>query len=140
MPRLYRESPLNSIWEGSGNVICLDVLRAIARSPQSLEAFFAEVEQARGAEPRLDALRRRPARPSSPTSTTIETRARRIVERDGARAAGLAAGALRATRPSRTPSAPRASTATGAARSARCPPGIDAAAIIERHRPKLRGC
>jgi len=43
LPRLYREAPLNSIWEGSGNVICLDVLRAIAKDPESLEAVRAEV-------------------------------------------------------------------------------------------------
>src|SRR5438046_5925369 len=49
MPMLYRELPLNSIWEGSGNVQCLDVLRALARSPASLEAFFAEVELGGGA-------------------------------------------------------------------------------------------
>jgi putative acyl-CoA dehydrogenase len=46
MPRLYREAPLNSVWEGSGNVNALDVLRAMAREPQSVEVFFAEVELA----------------------------------------------------------------------------------------------
>jgi putative acyl-CoA dehydrogenase len=55
MPRLFRESPLNGIWEGSGNVICLDVLRAIRRQPESVEAFVAELEQARGGDGRLDA-------------------------------------------------------------------------------------
>src|SRR6187397_1923121 len=55
MPRLYRESPLNSIWEGSGNVICLDVLRALARSPQSLDAVLAEIAPAESGEPRLHA-------------------------------------------------------------------------------------
>ena len=54
MPRLFRESPLNAIWEGSGNVIALDVLRAISRSPESLEAFMTELELARGADPSLD--------------------------------------------------------------------------------------
>lgn len=43
MARLYRQAPLNSIWEGSGNVICLDVLRAMAREPESIAAFMAEV-------------------------------------------------------------------------------------------------
>src|SRR5213079_3035149 len=43
MPRLYREAPLNGIWEGSGNVNALDMLRALTREPESLEAFFAEV-------------------------------------------------------------------------------------------------
>src|SRR5216110_3344813 len=54
LPRLYREAPLNSIWEGSGNVNALDVLRAMARDPDSLSAFLAEVDLARGADPRLD--------------------------------------------------------------------------------------
>ena len=55
MPRLYREAPLVSIWEGSGNVAALDALRAITRNPGCVEAFFAEVEQAAGADRRLDA-------------------------------------------------------------------------------------
>ncbi len=54
MPRLFRESPLNSIWEGSGNVICLDVLRAIANEPGSLEALWEEISQSRGSDGRLD--------------------------------------------------------------------------------------
>jgi putative acyl-CoA dehydrogenase len=54
MPRLYREAPLNSIWEGSGNVQALDVLRAVGREPDSLDAFLAEVGQAAGADRRLD--------------------------------------------------------------------------------------
>ncbi len=55
MARLYREAPLNGIWEGSGNVICLDVLRAVQREPSSVDAFLAEVRKARG-EPALDRL------------------------------------------------------------------------------------
>src|SRR5918998_1433337 len=55
MPRLYRQAPLNSIWEGSGNVIALDVLRALGRSAESLAAVGAELELARGADDRLDA-------------------------------------------------------------------------------------
>jgi putative acyl-CoA dehydrogenase len=54
MPRLYREAPLQSIWEGSGNVAALDALRALTRQPESAEAFFAELDQARGADTRLD--------------------------------------------------------------------------------------
>ncbi len=54
MPRLFRESPLNSIWEGSGNVICLDVLRAIANEPQSLEALWADIDAGRSGDRRLD--------------------------------------------------------------------------------------
>jgi len=79
MPRLYREAPLASIWEGSGNVVSLDVLRALTRAPRSLEVFLHEVEQARGADPHLDArvkqLKRQFADP-----VTLETRARRVVE------------------------------------------------------------
>ncbi|MGK5640021.1 acyl-CoA dehydrogenase family protein [Streptomyces sp. URMC 126] len=55
MPRLYREAPLLSIWEGSGNVAALDVLRVLAREPESLDAYFAEVGAAAGADARLDA-------------------------------------------------------------------------------------
>jgi putative acyl-CoA dehydrogenase len=54
MPRLYRESPVNAIWEGSGNVIALDVLRAITREPDTLSALRAELEQERGADDRYD--------------------------------------------------------------------------------------
>jgi putative acyl-CoA dehydrogenase len=54
MPRLYREAPLNSIWEGSGNVAALDALRALTRQPETAEAFFTELDQARGADRRLD--------------------------------------------------------------------------------------
>jgi putative acyl-CoA dehydrogenase len=54
MPRLYREAPVNTIWEGSGNVQCLDVLRALSRTPAVMDAFFAEVTQAQGAYPALD--------------------------------------------------------------------------------------
>ncbi len=55
LPRLYREAPLTSIWEGSGNVMCLDVLRAMNREPETAGAFLGEVEQARGGDARLDA-------------------------------------------------------------------------------------
>src|SRR5215472_517164 len=54
LPRLYREAPLNSIWEGSGNVNALDVLRAMEREPESVAALFAELETTRGVDARLD--------------------------------------------------------------------------------------
>ncbi len=54
LPRLYRESPLNAIWEGSGNVIALDVMRALATEPETIDAFVAELDEARGADSRLD--------------------------------------------------------------------------------------
>jgi putative acyl-CoA dehydrogenase len=79
MPRLYREAPLASIWEGSGNVMSLDVLRALMRSPRSLEVFFEEVEQAQGADARLDAsVTKLKAQFTDPA--TLEQRARRVVE------------------------------------------------------------
>jgi putative acyl-CoA dehydrogenase len=55
MPRLLRDAPLNGIWEGSGNVMSLDVLRAMAREPDGLTAFLAECELARGGNQTLDA-------------------------------------------------------------------------------------
>jgi putative acyl-CoA dehydrogenase len=54
MPRLYREMPVNSIWEGSGNVMCLDVLRAVSRSPEGLAAVIAELRTALGGDARYD--------------------------------------------------------------------------------------
>jgi putative acyl-CoA dehydrogenase len=78
LPRLYREAPLNSIWEGSGNVNALDVLRALSREPESLVAFFAEVEEAspdKRLDPAVVALKRELA-----NTDGAESRARRIVE------------------------------------------------------------
>ena len=80
MPRLYRESPLNSIWEGSGNVQCLDVLRAMVRGPEALEAFFGEVAEGAGADARLDAAAEA-LRAELTDLDAIESRARRLVER-----------------------------------------------------------
>ncbi len=79
MPRIYREAPLASIWEGSGNVISLDVLRALVRTPRSLEVFMEEVKLAQGADPRLDAkVSELESQFSEPA--TLEQRARRVVE------------------------------------------------------------
>lgn len=80
MPRLYRESPVNAIWEGSGNVIALDVVRAIARQPEGVAAFLAEVDIARGADRRLDqSIDRLVSDVAHPTDP--EAGARRLVER-----------------------------------------------------------
>jgi putative acyl-CoA dehydrogenase len=77
MPRLYRQAPLNSIWEGSGNVIALDVLRALGRSAESLAAVGAELELARGADARYDdAVKRLHAELGEPDG--LEQRARRV--------------------------------------------------------------
>jgi putative acyl-CoA dehydrogenase len=80
MPRLYREAPLNSIWEGSGNVNCLDVLRAMAKEPHVVEAFFEEVTQVAGQNAHLNAAANR-LRADLADTTDVESRARRIVER-----------------------------------------------------------
>ncbi|MEZ5177828.1 MAG: acyl-CoA dehydrogenase family protein, partial [Acidimicrobiales bacterium] len=80
MARLFRESPLNGIWEGSGNVICLDVLRAAARDPESVAALLDEIALARGADARLDrAVDDLHAELAD--LDQLELRARRIVER-----------------------------------------------------------
>ena len=80
MPRLLRESPLNSIWEGSGNVQALDMLRAMQREPEALNAFLTEIGQARGADHRLDgAIKDLLAELGDLDG--IEARARRVVER-----------------------------------------------------------
>ncbi|OWY09684.1 DNA alkylation response protein [Thioclava sp. F42-5] len=55
MPMLYREAPLNGIWEGSGNVICLDILRTLAKEPLAAEMLRTELDAARGTDPRYDA-------------------------------------------------------------------------------------
>ena len=77
MPRLYREAPLASIWEGSGNVAALDALRALTRQPETAEAFFAELDQAAGADRRLDQAI---ARLRKEVSDPAEERARYLAE------------------------------------------------------------
>jgi len=80
LPRLYREAPLGSIWEGSGNVAALDTLRAMVKEPHAVEAFFAELDLAAGADPRYDdalALLRK----EFSDLDQIEYRARHVVER-----------------------------------------------------------
>ncbi|WP_029889521.1 isovaleryl-CoA dehydrogenase [Polycyclovorans algicola] len=80
LPRLYRQAPLNSIWEGSGNVQCLDVLRALSREPDTREALFGELLAMQGADPDLD--RELAALPRLfDDVATLEVRSRQIVER-----------------------------------------------------------
>ncbi|MFB6636703.1 acyl-CoA dehydrogenase family protein [Streptomyces chartreusis] len=80
MPRLVRESPLNSIWEGAGNVQALDVLRALQREPAALDAYLREVGQARGADHRLDGAIKALLTDLADLDG-IEARARRLTER-----------------------------------------------------------
>jgi putative acyl-CoA dehydrogenase len=80
MPRIFRESPLNSVWEGSGNVQALDVLRVLGREPLAVNAFLTEVGLARGADHRLDAAVKDLLSELGDLDG-VEVRARRIVER-----------------------------------------------------------
>ncbi|MFB4295809.1 acyl-CoA dehydrogenase family protein [Actinomadura sp. NTSP31] len=135
MPRLFRESPLNSIWEGSGNVAALDLLRATLGQPQTLEAFFDEVGLARGADPRLDAAIK-DAKESFADTATIEYRARHVAER---LALVLQASLLvRHGHPAVADAfcATRLAGDWGAAFGT-LPPGLDLAPIIDRATPKL---
>jgi putative acyl-CoA dehydrogenase len=80
MPRLYREAPVNGIWEGSGNVLCLDILRTIARTPDALAAYVDEIKAAAGADRRLDTFVGALENALKP-SALVEAEARSIVER-----------------------------------------------------------
>lgn len=80
LPRLYREAPLNSIWEGSGNVIALDVLRALARSSGAGEAFASELERGLGRDSRVDSYIQS-AHAALGADPVDEAEARRLVER-----------------------------------------------------------
>jgi putative acyl-CoA dehydrogenase len=80
LPRLYREAPVNSVWEGSGNIMCLDVLRALTRERESVEAFFDELGLAAGHDRRLDAFVDS-VRNELNRREEVEAAARRIVER-----------------------------------------------------------
>jgi putative acyl-CoA dehydrogenase len=117
LPRVYRQQPLLSIWEGSGNVVCLDVLRALQREPETFEALLDELEpeQRRAAERAV--------------SNADEAGARRMVEQ---LAVALQASLLIRHAPAAVADAFRARTGSA---YGTLPPGIDASAIIERHRP-----
>ena len=97
MPLLFRESPLNSIWEGSGNVNALDVLRALSREPEALNAWIVEVGRARGEDPRLDRAIDDVLESLADTAE-LEVGARRLAGRDGRLPAGRAARAARPRR------------------------------------------
>jgi putative acyl-CoA dehydrogenase len=135
MPRLFRESPLNGIWEGSGNVICLDVLRAMAREPEAIEAFLAELDTTAGADERLDAAVAR-VRAKLGDVMGIEARARRLVE---AMALAFQGSLLvRHGHPAVAEAflASRVGGIEGLALGT-LPPGLDIGAIIERSHPKV---
>jgi putative acyl-CoA dehydrogenase len=133
MPRLYREAPLASIWEGSGNVMALDVLRALARTPAALDAFLAEVDEAAGADRRLDMFLSA-TRAELADTEAIEPRARRVVER---LALCLQGSLLVRLAPAAVADAFCAARLAGDAglNYGTLPPGADAAAIVARHTP-----
>ena len=79
LPRLYREAPLNSIWEGSGNVICLDILRAINKEPDAVASVGDEIRLARGADRHFDVFADRLEKDLPAAATEVE--ARRLAER-----------------------------------------------------------
>ncbi len=79
LPRLYRDIPVNSIWEGSGNVQCLDVLRAIQKDPKSIDAIFVELDSAAGRHDFYDTFIQQVKNGFS-NSENLEYRSRQIVE------------------------------------------------------------
>jgi putative acyl-CoA dehydrogenase len=134
LPRLYREAPLASIWEGSGNVQCLDVLRAMVKNPASVDAFFAEVLEAAGAEPKLDTYVSSLREEIPGDIETIQHRARRIVEK---MALALQASLLVRYGDQAAADAFCASRLSGDWGYAfgTLPAGTDFSRIIERHQP-----
>jgi putative acyl-CoA dehydrogenase len=133
LPRLLRESPLNSLWEGAGNVNALDLLRAATREPQSVEALLAEIRLAAGGDRRLDdALPQLEAELAD--SDEVEYRARRIVE---LAALCLQGSLLVRHAPAEVADAFCATRLGGEGGHAygTLPTGTDVSTIIERHRP-----
>lgn len=133
-PRLFRESPVNAIWEGSGNVQCLDVLRAMQKTPAVVGAFFAELAKARGANATLDryvaALHE-----EFGDLAELEYRARDVVDR---MALALQAALLVQHAPAAVADAFCASrlAASGHHNYGALPRGVDCAAIVARATPR----
>jgi putative acyl-CoA dehydrogenase len=135
MPRLYREAPLMSVWEGSGNVAALDALRAMAKQPQTLDAYFTELDQAAGADAHLDAAVLR-IKDSFADADSLPHRARTVV---GDMALALQGALLvRHGHPAVADAFTR-SRLGGEWGSVfgTLPTGVDTAAIIERATPKV---
>ncbi len=133
MARVFRQSPVNGVWEGSGNVICLDVLRALAREPDALEAYWSEIARADSGDARLarsiDDLHVDLSEPE-----TLEPRARSVVER---MALVFQASLLVRFAPQAVADAFCASRLgrAGAGVFGTLPAGTDTAAILRRHTP-----
>jgi putative acyl-CoA dehydrogenase len=133
LARFFRESPLNGVWEGSGNVICLDVLRAMGREPEAVEAFFREVDRGRGHDARLDTFVDG-LRDELTDFGDVERRARRLVER---MALALQGSLLVRVAPAAVAEAFVGSRLAGDHGNAfgTLPRGVDCAAIVERAWP-----
>jgi len=138
MPRLYREAPLNSLWEGAGNVNCLDVLRAMARRPQAVQAVLDEVAPARAADSRLEraaALLEGELSGAASDPERLEAGARRLAER----LALVLQGALLVRHGHPAVADAFCASRLGGDRGSAfgtLPPGLDLAAIVERATPK----
>ncbi len=135
MPRLYREAPINSVWEGSGNIVCLDVLRAMSREEAAVPAFLAELNAARGANAALDAAVTA-LKNDLANSEDLELRARGVTEM---MALTLQGALLVQHAPAAVADAfcaSRLGSRRGGAYGA-LPVGVDFDAIIERAAPAL---
>jgi putative acyl-CoA dehydrogenase len=134
LPRLYRQQPVQSLWEGSGNVICLDVMRALRRTPETLDAFLEECRRGSGADRRLDEWLASLERELG--SVDDESGARRLVERMGLALQGSLL--VRQGDPAVADAfcASRLGGGAGLAYGT-LPPGVDTDAIVERHRPRV---
>jgi putative acyl-CoA dehydrogenase len=135
MPRLFRESPVNAIWEGSGNVQCLDILRAIEKQPEVLDAFFAELMRAQSADKRYDhfvqSLQNEFAQPDN-----LQYRARNLADR---MALALQGALLLQHAPAYVADAFCAGRLNGHSglNYGNLPTGLDCASIIRRAQPTL---
>jgi putative acyl-CoA dehydrogenase len=134
--RIYREMPLNSIWEGAGNVMCLDVLRAFAQAPELVEILEAELAPARGGDARLDRALGT-LRAELADRTGLEARARRLVERIALALQGALLVRFAPTPVADAFCASRLADDRGGAFGT-LPPGIDVGAVIERAMPAGR--
>ncbi len=135
LPRLYRDAPLNSIWEGSGNVQCLEMLRAVKKDAGTLEMVLQEIRAARGGNKSFDGFIDR-LEPELTDSTHLETRARRLAE---LLALGLQGSLLVRHAPAEVADAFCAWRLAGVSGLAfgTLPPNANFDVIIERSRPKI---
>lgn len=133
MPRLFRESPVNAIWEGSGNVQCLDILRAIEKQPDVLDAYFMELQKAQGANRHFDTFLN-DIKSEFTDTNTLQYRGRIIADK---MALGLQAALLLQHSTSDVADAFCLSrlASNGGSNYGTMPTGVNCAAIVERAAP-----